>query len=240
MNCPSEEKILELLDGDLPAPEESELLTHIKSCKSCMKMFSEHRFIQAGIVKLLADKKCFSEKDLLAYHEGTLPEEQQSAVKAHLEECLSCRALLSDLSLAEKTADDYFANIPAWEEKAWKAAMQMMKEFAREGLAHYGRLWQKVCELVTQREKASDWNLAWVESNVSGTLGAAEADPQAIMAMMTMLVAALISRDLEDGSVPRDPKRIAEKAVDYARKIGAEKGLTDHIQKVLPNLLLES
>ncbi len=240
MNCPLEEKILELLEGDLPKAEVQEILTHVKKCKDCSKRLAEFKFLQVGLSKVLAEKTCVSEDDLWEYHRGTLPEEKRQELKVHIESCLPCQALLADWAMAEKTANEFFAQNLVWEEKAWKAAREIIAGFAKEGLTLYEQLWQRVRELISQKDQPATWNLAWVQNTVAGTLGAGAADPQAVMAMMTMLVAAMVAKDLEEGSIPADKTSIAQKARDYAQRIGAEKGLADHIQKVLPELLLES
>jgi serine/threonine-protein kinase len=92
--CPPRDELLRLLDGDPDHPTVVAFASHLERCAACQRALDQ----LGGQGTVINDTgNCPCDKDIRAFLLGELPDEQASALAAHLEACPRCEAVAKQL-----------------------------------------------------------------------------------------------------------------------------------------------
>jgi len=100
MNCPAEENIVRLIDGELSLREEEAMAAHLESCPACRALYEEI-YAAANALKdhhstTIAPRRrkssrCPDDETLIAYADGSIVgEKERKGIASHLARCDVC------------------------------------------------------------------------------------------------------------------------------------------------------
>lgn len=100
MNCPPEEKIIRLIDGELSPPEKKAVQDHLIDCPGCRSLYEELKLTsgvlkhyRAGITTPRPENSpsCPDEEIIIAYADGSIIDgKKRKEIAAHLARCDYC------------------------------------------------------------------------------------------------------------------------------------------------------
>jgi hypothetical protein len=98
MECPEENILFELINGELEENNEQPLIDHIGQCKDCQRKIKLLIDFDAMLDKIEnnASHECPDASLLNMYESKELDGKQRDKIAKHIDECLSCQLVLKE------------------------------------------------------------------------------------------------------------------------------------------------
>jgi anti-sigma factor RsiW len=243
MECPEQDFIERLLEGELSDSEKKQLAEHISKCQSCREKYELEKLFYLGLEKAFAEDTCPEQAELEAYLEGKLSDARKKEIENHLVTCHRCETELGFLRNPE--------SVKEWEKKEEK----LFRLAQAEGLAHevarrvekeifpkagvVGRIWSKVSVLFDQlREKnVPQWHGIVRDKATAGAMGFSGGMPPEVeaAAVMSLTVLGMAHRLAEGEDVD-----LEQSTEELAKAFGAGSALGNRLKQVAPTAFREA
>ena len=242
MECPEQEFIDRLLEGELSDSEKKQLAEHISRCQSCREKYELEKLFYLGLEKAFAEDPCPEKAELEAYLEGRVSDARKKEIENHLITCHRCETELGFLTNPESVKEwerkeEKLFRLAQAEEMAREVAQRVEKEiFPKAGLVE--RIWSKVSSLFDQlREKdVPQWHGIVRDKATAGAMGFSGGMPLEVEAAAIMLLTVLgMAHRLAEGEEMDFPQA----ADNLSRSLGAGSALRKRLRDVTPRAFRE-
>ena len=249
MNCPENEILQNLVDGELSQDKSRPVIEHIQSCTTCKDLLRDIFILHNMLNRIVGQDACLPVEALEQYAENTCPAEKIDAIKEHVDLCARCRSYVWAFGASEEDLAEWQAQ----EEQSYREYLMqspgyhMAKETLLALLPDKVELldkgWQSVVSWVSDlRDKAiENWPSFNQEAQLVGVLGFAEtSDPQTEAASIILTATLYVSESISDGTITDSREDIEATIKKVATKLGAGKELQKRLLETVPPIVLKS
>ena len=239
MPCPQDERLVAYLGGELDAEQIPDLLRHVRECRECQKAAEQLLQLREHLSLAFREARCPAREDILGFVQGTLDAARRAEVEKHIENCLSCIVLVSELEAIGRDEPGLQAmEIESKVKGILKAAFSGMLS---AGEKTFDKLWVYADSIRAKTLEAAEAQLTSdaVRSHVAGALGAGAVEPSAVMALTGILTGMGVLGEVVRGEVSTETESLRKTIRQHSKALGAGTGLQRRLCEILPPALRE-